>query len=145
MVLAFFQYTPADGATRYYAGLFSGVNLGAPLVKPDVELNAEVTWQGWLHATNMETPSPINFRVDLFNRTLTVDHPPELDAYVFNAEFDAQGIITGSVRYFARASETPGIVHGLIGQTGAIGVFVSDVVGSRYGFAGGFIARPPSE
>ena len=143
--VGFFQYTPADGATRYYAGLFSGVNLGAPLVKPDVELNAEVTWQGWLHATNMESPSPINFRVDLFNRTLTVDHPPELDAYVFNAEFDAQGIITGSVRYFARASETPGIVHGLIGQTGAIGVFVSDVVGSRYGFAGGFIARPPSE
>ncbi len=144
--VGFFQYTPKGGTTRYYAGLFSGVNLGAPLVKPDVELNAEVTWQGWLHATNMESPKPVSFRVDLFNRVFDVSLTHNPTPYRIDATFDAQGIMTGEISYYHAPANnwSYGEVHGLIGQAGAVAAFINDA-GEAHDYSGGFIARPPSE
>ncbi len=142
--VGFFHYTPAGGTTRYYAGLFSGVNLGAPLVNPVVNPDGFIVWHGWLHETGLRTPIPISFDINLSTRRF---HAFELVGHVlyeFTTDFDAQGVITGRIRKSINRDNRYGTVHGLIGEAGAIGAFVSDEVGGR-GFAGGFIARPPSE
>ena len=58
--------------------------------------------------------------------------------YVFEGEFDASGVISGTT---AHAGNGGGILRGLIGVKGAVGVFISDV-GATKAYAGGFVAKP---
>ena len=142
--VGFFQYTPQGGTTRYYAGLFSGVNLGAPLVNPDVNPDGFIVWHGWLHETGLRTPIPISFNINLSTRRFHAFEVVGHVLYEFTTDFDAQGVITGYLRKSINRNDRYGTVHGLIGEAGAIGAFVGNEIGGR-GYAGGFIARPPSE
>ena len=142
--VGFFQYTPQGGRTRYYAGLFSGVNLGAPLVNPDVNPDGFIVWHGWLHETGLRTPIPISFNINLSTRRFHAFEVVGHVLYEFTTDFDAQGVITGYLRKSINRNDRYGTVHGLIGEAGAIGAFVGNEIGGR-GYAGGFIARPPSE
>ncbi len=139
-----------------YAGIFSGTNLGAPLVKPATETGAMVEWKGKFGSVGgASIPSKdFTLNVDLYNETIDafVEHAGGL-FFKLEGGFNAKGvIINGKVTYGTFTNGTvdenqfksPGILTGLIGREGAVGVFHSnnDGVGNTP-YIGGFVAVPP--
>ena len=150
----------------YYAGIFSGTNMGAPLVRPATETGAMVTWKGIIQANgilnttaSLASSTPFDLEVDLFNRTLEA-YIPYSGVFAFSIEgsYDARGLISGTVlrgEYMDNTNKntfiaeggvpgTPnsnnhsGVLTGLIGAKGAVGAFHSDI--TAHGYAGGFVA-----
>ncbi|MCA8835637.1 MAG: hypothetical protein K8953_11195, partial [Proteobacteria bacterium] len=146
--------------SKFYAGLFSGANLGKPL---DNGVQAG-TWTGSLQATVGATLSavlPMTLHViyadagatrviDAFVPVLGETH------FLLKGTFTANGVISGTVNYgvFTNGVEgtpadnraTNGILTGLIGQDGALGAFHSnEAEGATSGYAGGFVATKPAE
>ena len=144
--VGFFHYTPSGGTTRYYAGLFSSVNLGAPLPPYEVGGTQGAHWSGVLHATNLSEPMDISLHIGFTGRTVSGEY--DLGGgktFIFQSWFDDNGLVEGDVTYKTSPTvEREGTVQGLIGQGGVVGMFISDI-GGVHGYAGGFIARPPSE
>ncbi len=60
--------------------------------------------------------------------------------YSFMGEFNSSGVIDGTVTHADTANST-GPLQGLIGQDGAVGVFISNA--GTQDFGGGFVARKP--
>ncbi len=141
---------------RFYAGLFSGVNLGAPL---DDGLQAG-TWSGSLHAvvgSTLGTATSMTLHVvyaDGGNTRVINAFVPVSgnNHFLLDGTFTANGVISGTVNYgvfTGGVEDTPaggrgtnGILTGLIGVNGALGAFHSTATGTD-GYAGGFVATKP--
>ena len=151
----------------YYAGILSGTNLGAPLT----ETTGEATWNGRISARGaFNVDSDFNLAITFGGTgdiagTLTAfasgTDSVSLPAYYkIDAEFDNKGLIIateGNIiwnTFTDRNPETPvnnnndrasGTLTGLIGQEGAVGVFILErAVGNGTGYYGGFVAAPPA-
>ncbi|MCA8835333.1 MAG: hypothetical protein K8953_09645, partial [Proteobacteria bacterium] len=139
------------GADRHsYAGIYASTNLGAPIT----ESGMDATWPAELRLNNFAedftlkvTFDGTNGKVEAFiqNVDMNVIISDRTD-FSIDGRFDANGVITGGVHYDdathpTSPDEFEGTLSGIIGQDGAVGVFVLDS-GSNAGTNGGFIAAP---
>ncbi len=155
----------ASSSYLYYAGIKSGTNLGRPLTNA----LAGASWtKDWTGGKFKAVGGRDYYNVDEDDFTLNVifnGGTGTISALVQQAgqahyriagEFDSKGVITGTVTYglfdISRSKTTPhsdsglvdGTLSGLIGDQGAVGVFVSDTNRDSYGvygFAGGFVVN----
>ena len=148
----------------YYGGILNTTNLGAPLTQTD----GTATWNGKFRAIGTGKAVP---ETD-FELKVTFGNTPgaagKVEAFVeqnsannthyhLNGTYDSNGVISGFVDFGAFSgdsnidAQTPtagarlgGELQGLIGQEGAVGVFISRTSNSSgdNGYAGGFVARP---
>ncbi len=149
----------------FYAGiLLKDRDLGAPLT----ETSGTATWSGRFEAVLSGSGSALldfnrDFTLNITFSTAGGDISTAVsggteDYLELDGTFNDRGVISGTANHVyyenGRIGEVTGDivnsgpVTGLIGQEGAIGVFVSNrqtgpSAGS--GFAGGFVARPPSQ
>ncbi len=142
-----------NGNAYYYAGILSDTNLGAPVN----QIAGKGTWDGQIQATNMPAK---DFTLEIEFADRTVDAFVKINNssssnrhYYLKGAFDDNGVIRGTVDYgdfkdndsgslpLTTDYRRPGIMRGLIGQQGAVGVFISDKHGGT-GYAGGFVVRP---
>ena len=123
-----------------YAGLLSGVNLGAPLTSQ----TAVGVWQGYLVShteTNTSAPNfllTVNFGAGEQAGTLSAT-PTQ---HVITGSFDDRGVITGEVTRTDSNNVNDvraAVLTGLIGSDGAIGVFHNNA--NQQSLVGGFVAQ----
>ncbi len=134
---------PASGEITHYAGILPGTNLGAPVNEPD----GTAIWYGYFRASGHEYANKdfalhINFGDGDGAGTLHASVIEEAGGqhYKINGRFDDNGVITGTSN-LGRYGHNPGVLRGLIGEEGAVGVFISNAL--RYsGYVGGFVATP---
>ncbi len=142
-----------QGTFYYYAGIFSGTDLGAPVT----DTSGTASWVGKINAVNVTINKEFVLEID-FNGT--GDKSGYIKAFVqqyganhyyLDGSYDAHGVITGTVDYGTftnRDRDNPtgtrwaGILTGLIGKDGAVGAFIGNTTGD---YAGGFVARPPTD
>ena len=164
-------FSGATGNTLYhYAGILSDVNVGVPL-GATFEGEASAEWNGAIQATNMTTPTDFTLRINFATPSIKaiVQNGLTDNYYYLDGTYTDMGVITGTVNYGTFSTTTlsdsvnptpmgnrvaNGVLTGLIGQGGAVGVFVSGTTtdGGRTiadgtgetGFAGGFVAAPPA-
>ncbi len=149
---------------KNYAGILSGTDLGAPLT----EQPTNTVWRGHIALNGFATVNKsfdltVNFGagsqtgggtlaafVKVFNNN-------DVSHYKIDAEFNADGVIVpvaDSIVYDEFTGGEPdsptmaslrhtGMVTGLIGEQGAVGVFIGSTTSRN--MSGGFVARPPSE
>ena len=154
-----------------YAGLLSGTDLGAPVTSSTFGPTQTAVWNGTLRAhtnltVNVDKPLALTITFGADDdvegsvgsiagavRTFTTT------GFELKGTYDASGVISGTVYHGAgfpstgdvvrTATNTNGILTGLIGAQGAVGVFLSGTgtkeditvgVGSNY--VGGFVAAP---
>ncbi len=160
---------------RLYSGIFSGTDLGAPLTSADASVS--VPWAGtiiWsffddvsrvINAENNNRGISFPLTVDFANSEIRAfvkrggAPAGNTDHFVLNAEFDDSGRFDGTVIHGAFAGNdkdatptnvTNGVLTGLIGELGAVGVFISDETqavstDTDIAFVGGFVAISPKE
>ena len=154
--LAYFNGSidPVDLITIYhYAGIYGSTDLGAPIT--DDGFSAE--WNGRIQSDSFPTDFVLNVGFDGTKGTLdgfavnysrSLADPSDDSDLLVDGTFDENGLISGTVTLanFAGNVKTgakqSGIAFkanltGIIGQEGAVGVFIRVGV-----FAGGFIAGP---
>ena len=126
---------------RYYAGIFSGTDLGPPRI----ETSGTAEWNGRFRSggnlsTNKDFTLTVNFGAGDESGTISAS----VNTFLLTGSFDSNGVIRGNVSI--KNTNNPGTLRGLIGQEGAVGVFIrnNDGIGS-YTYFGGFIAQPPAE
>ncbi|MCA8834762.1 MAG: hypothetical protein K8953_06700, partial [Proteobacteria bacterium] len=140
-------------ATHYYVGILTTTNLGAPLT----EQTAEGTWEGRLYATRatgaVRSTEVADFTptVTFNTKTISATIPgvinlggaaivPGTVSYDFTAIWDERGVFESTINRTLSDVASAGKLTGLIGQGGAVGVFISNA-GAAVGYAGGFVAR----
>ena len=148
-----------EEASYYYAGIFSGTNLGAPLPayvamsEPNVKLYGKIGVRGPVAITNQDFELNVNLETRKINAF--VQFGISIIHYKLDADFNDEGVIVnGTVSYGNFTNRNPdmlipddgnklGILTGLIGQEGAVGVFHSnnDNIGTS-SYTGGFVACP---
>ncbi len=157
-----------EDPTNFYAGILTTTNLGAPLT----ELTAKGAWQGRLYAARdtvlADTNNAINTEVADFTpmvnftmKTISATIPgvtnfggvaivADTVSYDFTAMWDERGVFQGTInRTVAGATEgdddvvSAGLLRGIIGQEGAVGVFISNA-DADVTYAGGFVAESPA-
>ena len=166
--VAWFQ--AASGATgnalpfRYYSGIFSETNLGAPLTSADASVS--VPWAGKISALYLSNDGLDGTGLSNSDFELTVDFAKsEIRAFVnrtgtdhilLKAEFDDKGRFDGTINHAtfaggleagAQTNVTTGVLTGLIGELGAVGAFyggADDTDDSQDAFTGGFVAIHPT-
>ncbi len=150
--------------TNFYTGILTTTNLGAPLT----QTTASGDWQGRLYAAYITgvvdspgTPTinnevadfapTVNFNTKTISATITGvtkfsgnGNAPDTVSYDFTAIWDARGVfestINRTVTMDSNGVASAGVLTGLIGQGGAVGVFISNA-GAAVGYGGGFVAR----
>ena len=145
--VAFFQ--GEINRTNYnYAGVFSGTDLGAPITD---RAGTKAIWYGsFNHTLNPSKDFALTVIFNKIGGTLDafVSAGIANNHFIFDdVRFDTRGLITGEVLYVtflpndrtATPSTKPATLRGLIGEQGAVGVFVGEK-GSNIG--GGFVAHP---
>nr|MCA8834192.1 hypothetical protein [Pseudomonadota bacterium] len=164
-----FYSTGAVDRTSHFAGILAGTHLGKP-----IETTAGVgAWNGSFWATNMATAADFTLHIDFTSRDIAgiVSDGGTSDKYYYvrgrYADGVNSGLITGSVRYgtfnsteidlttatFPNSNTTSsGVLRGIIGQQGAVGVFISGntlvdddtqtSTSGQFGWAGGFVVNP---
>ena len=131
----------------YYVGLLPSTDLGLPL---DMT-TAMGTWNGSFISIEGETaatPADFTLTVTYGGSGLSAGKSGSVAAtiantlYSFTGEFDARGVIIGTVTRTETSpvSTSMGTLQGLIGQDGAVGVFISNA-GEGVDYGGGFVAR----
>ncbi|MCA8833461.1 MAG: hypothetical protein K8953_00120 [Proteobacteria bacterium] len=144
--IAMFKGKFSNGFEQNYAGVLSGTDLGAPVT----ETTGTAEWEGRFQTTEMDAKD-FTLEIDFGKREVEAFvHRRTSNYYYMIGTFDRNGLIKGAVdsgQFTSGNRETPlnGSLHpaemrGLIGQEGAVGVFVTDTKYS--GYAGGFVARP---
>ncbi len=143
-----------QGRWYWYAGIFSGTDLGAPVT----DLSGTASWVGRFQEVgriiNKEFVLEIDFNgtgdksgyIKAFVQYFGIDH------FYLDGSYDAHGVITGTVDFGVftnndrdSSTRTPnGTLTGLIGQDGAVGAFISNY-NSANNYAGGFVARPSTK
>ncbi|MCA8833981.1 MAG: hypothetical protein K8953_02750, partial [Proteobacteria bacterium] len=175
-VAAFFDNSDTNNGTIgfYYAGILSGTDLGAPLK----QATGTGTWYGQI-STILVGFRDINKKDFVLKITFGAkagvdgsagsiegivqsDTSSSTNHYQLTGTYDAGGVITGEVIFGAftgslaqdnLATTVPpnGILTGLIGEQGAVGVFLAADAGSTKdniigatsgGYVGGFVAAP---
>ena len=138
----------------HYASILSGTDLGAPLTQNQGTVN----WYGKFrvlgrHYTDSDFELRINFGAGEGAGTLNAFvRSQHVNTYHFriNGVFDDNGVITGAVElgnFGGQNAALPtygresGVLRGLIGEEGAIAVFIGDK-NNYNGFSGGFVATP---
>ena len=141
----------------YYAGIHPDSYVGAPLTGSSNTQKTAITatWKAHFQATalystgrnsngravtTVDTPTLllVNFA------TKKVESPDSIgtEKYTIAADYDAQGIMTGTIERDSDGERfTNGKISGIIGTKGLIGVFVAND-NRHYGYAGGFVACP---
>ncbi len=148
--LAFFKDT-VDQVNYLYAGIYSQSDLGAP-VDTTFGGQAKGQWHGRFRSyTRNTTTTDFTLEIDFANSRIEAFVARGAERFHLNGSYDANGAITnGTVNYgqfnantrTATANRQPnGVLTGIIGQAGAIGVFLSNATGNA-GFTGGFVAVP---
>ena len=149
-------------------GVLDGTNLGAPITET---ITTAVRWTGDFRVVafdgdfteNIASNFGVNITFDGAKGTVNTDFAVGTlgTAFSIDGDFDANGIITGTVAY-GQATEaggnvvrnyphhfySPGTLSGIIGQNGVVGVFHSDNANVEAGstatpYSGGFVAAPP--
>ncbi len=163
----------ASSSYLYYAGIKSGTNLGRPLTDALVGAswsNGSDTWTGGnfkaVGGTNTYNTNKDDFELTVtFGGVTDAGKVGSISAlvnlqgtehYRIDGKFDRKGVITGTVTYglfnasnefaapYTGLGSIDGTLSGLIGDQGAVGVFVSDTNRDSYGiygFAGGFVVK----
>ncbi len=130
--------TNNDGSSNY-AGLLSGVNLGAPLTAQ----TAVGVWRGYLESYTQTGSNSPNFTLTVNfgagSKAGTISATPS--QHVIAGDFDDRGVIDGTVTRTHGDDVREATLTGLIGSGGAIGVFHNNEEGPR-SLVGGFIACP---
>ncbi len=148
-------------AGNHYSGVLHTADLGAPIT----QAQGSATWRGYLSAQysvisqNAQGASVATTAVTHALFDLTVNFSTSHDGqvgelsgtvirdinvassgllYTIDGRFNARGAISGTIVRTEGLVEAP--LSGIIGQTGAIGVFASNVADNK--FAGGFVAVP---
>ncbi len=146
----------------YHAGLWDSTDLGAA-ISLGVAFNGDMTamWKGKFSVFQGDTArfddDDFTLEIDFINNSFsaTVDDTNANNDYYLSGSYTTNGVMTGQVNHSENASDLTtknGILTGLIGQEGAVGVFVSNVgdeekntidggMGAT-GYAGGFVASP---
>ena len=143
-------------SANYYAGIFSGTDLGAPVSEPSgtsAEWNGRfrvIFGRGSIASINKDFTLTINFGAGDQAGTISASFPasaynsyPSHKSFSLTGNFGSNGVFKGGVSF----GSSPGILRGLIGQEGAVGVFISnnDEIGNEAYYAGGFVVVPPNE
>ncbi len=160
--VAFFYDTVSSGNYNYYAGLLSDTNLGALITRP---AGTTAKWRGQLKAfrdagtiatDDTEATDNTGFVLDITftGNTGSIESYAEVGTgiyYHLDGTYNAQGVISGTVErgIFIFTGETltgfgtssDGILTGLIGEQGAVGVFIADDDADP-AYVGGFVAAP---
>ncbi|MGU9963726.1 MAG: hypothetical protein ACNYPD_06415 [Candidatus Halichondribacter symbioticus] len=151
--VAFFAGT-YNGNYKYFAGILSGTDLGAPVTGI---AGTTASWVGQFQVFNFATDRDFVLEVTFDNAS-----SGSIESFVqyrhgglgvgyfhLNGTFDNSGLISGRIdagkftnshRNSPTGTRYDGPLTGLIGQEGAVGAFHTDGVG----YSGGFVARPPS-
>ena len=145
-----------SGQQHYYAGILSGTDLGAPLTRQPTN----TVWRGHIALSGFATVNKsFDLTVDFGAGSQTgggtiaafvkVFNNNDVSHYKIDAEFNADGVIVpvaDSIVYDEFTGGEPdsptmaslrhtGMVTGLIGEQGAVGVFIGSTM------SGGFVAR----
>ncbi len=166
--------TSGTSTTQFYvAGVLNGTDLGGPITQAS---DVSGTWNGRFQAVGAaatHTTAVKDFILSVAfgaadaDRTITGSIPAgdtattvvNTAAYHIDANYDANGVITGKIIYATTATAVAGVaaakagvaatagggtVTGLIGMQGAVGAFIStnttDGTGAL-GYSGGFVAN----
>ncbi len=141
-------------SNNYYAGILHTTDLGAPITTP----SGQALWRGEFSVQEtQDTSGDSEGRTTRpFNLTVTFgsavpgqagrisapirDGLAELDTLLYDIDgsFNGQGVISGTA--VKQEGQIRASLSGIIGQKGAVGVFVSDAENNK--FAGGFVAVP---
>ncbi|MGU9962827.1 MAG: hypothetical protein ACNYPD_01840 [Candidatus Halichondribacter symbioticus] len=149
-----FAYRGANGANGaiFLVGITQTTNLGAPLDAT----TAGGTWKGSFVSVEIENlraiPTTTPFALDVVfgsstpGKSGSVSNMGDIGntGYSFTGEFDANGVIIGTTNHIgvdSAPNNGTGTMRGLIGEQGAVGVFISDV-GAATAYGGGFVACP---
>ncbi len=169
-----FNSPRGDASTLYHAGIFTTTNLGRPIETT----TGTGQWNGSFWATTLAAATDFTLHINFANSQIAgiVRDGASANYYyligVYTAGYTG-GLITGTVQYGAftatkidlttatlpTPSTTPaptsGFLRGIIGQDGAVGVFVSgDTLSAdgslaggtgATGFAGGFVVNPTAK
>ena len=168
----------AAGPERFYAGIInSTIDVGAPLFNratTNAIWNGEIHWVGTHMAANSNSTKRA-FKMNVNYAALTIQGavPITVDNttgahLVVNGTYTGAGIMAGDteIRFYtagnnpnagstvnidatSNATISRGTLSGIIGNKGAVGVFINDteshnIDAQRGGYAGGFIVTPPA-
>ncbi len=155
--VAFFKGRLNDSENYYYAGLLPDTNLGAPVT----QTQGTATWTGEIgtlnHDVNGDFELKIYFAEEKVEGFTPIQGTNANHKYLYlRGKFDDYGVISGHTRYGEFANGTRpainatvafnGQLRGLIGQEGAVGVFISDNRSdgnNADGYSGGFVVENP--
>ena len=154
--VAFFLGSAAANANAY-AGILAGTDLGAV---PETATQS-ATWNGQFlvigtYPVNKDFELEIDFSAESVTAFVQVRDEDDPLHFLINGTFNRNGVISGTVELGdytgndrdATLVNTPdrgsGMLTGLIGEQGAVGVFLkdNDDPGQSFNFAGGFVAAP---
>ena len=145
-----FAVGDVTGETRYYVGLLSGTDLGAPLVTRAAVDGVAVTatWRGRVglyHTGTYRNSNDFAITIDFTNRTLKTaeDYTITSDGLTVSLElagyFDENGFITGTSLF---ENTDAGALTGVIGERGVVGAFYGTETDTASRYVGGFVATP---
>ncbi len=153
--VAFFFASAARDANAY-AGILAGTNLGAVL--PTTTESA--TWNGQITALGYFIEKDFELDIDFSAQSLTAFvqvRDNDTRHFSISGTFNDNGVISGTVELgdytdninapanlLANERRGTGQLTGLIGEEGAVGVFLKNPndTGKSFNFAGGFVAAP---
>ena len=165
--VAFWAGSVQAGIVHFYAGLLSGTDVGLALprgIDATFQDRSSAIWTGTIRGLfgnsggtdfgasgisgftkdgNDLTDTNFQLLVNYGTGALTTPVGKESFGTVnfkLDGSFDENGVMTGA--YTAEASRPAGRFGGIIGTTGAVGVFKSDGVSNS--IVGGFVAKPPA-
>ena len=139
-----------------YAGILAGTDLGA--VPPTTTESA--TWNGQIRALGYFPAKDFKLDIDFSAQSLTAFvqvRNNNTRHFSISGTFNNNGVISGTVELgnytdnvndpanlLANDNRGTGQLTGLIGEEGAVGVFLknNDDTGKSFNFAGGFVAAP---
>ncbi len=145
-----------DTRGRYYAGLFSGTDLGGPLIDDTANGMWTAAFAGYSTGgsvvNNLAATLLINYTAKEIE-TIDVKSTNDLDRVIMSdgagsisiaGKFTSAGVIYGTSSWKAAGGDlATGSVTGLIGVDGAVGAFVSSGENDgKFEYTGGFVAAP---
>ncbi len=129
-----------DSGNKYYAGIFSGTDLGAPVAQKV----GRAIWVGWASVLRGGILSSEDFALEINFADRKIEAYTSVLAII--GDFNDNGVIDGKIEHILDTDSDIldldsdlGTVSGLIGEEGAVGVFYK-----ANKFSGGFVARPPN-
>ena len=156
--IAYFE-ARIGGADVGFAGILSGTNLGAPLPAYVADTEPVAVWNGKFGVRGSNSIVNQDFELNVNLQTRKIDAFVQFSLtthYKLDGDFNDEGVIVNGTVVLGNFTDNDkdmvilpddnhklGILTGLIGQEGAVGVFIADddAAGTR-NYSGGFVARP---